>query len=201
MKTLWLHISRIASSSLFVLAFSTAPALAEPADWEIDAEHFSIAFEAGHIGFQQQLGFFLEASGSFSYDTETQQLGAGRVEINAESIFSNNEDRDDHLRGRDFLNARRHPLIVFEASEYIPVDASTGTLKGNLTIIGETHPVELNVFLNKQARYPFGHRKETLGISANAVINRSQWGMDYGVGNNMVGDEVKLRFEFEAIQQ
>ena len=194
-------VQSIARSCLCLLAITVLPAVAEPAEWEIDPEHFSIAFEAGHIGFQQQLGFFLEASGNFSYDPETQQLAAGRVEINADSIFSNSEDRDDHLRGRDFLNARRHPLIVFEATEYAPTSADSGTLTGNLTMVGETHPVELDVVLNKQARYPFGHRKETLGISASATINRSQWGMDYGVGNNLVGDEVKLRFEFEAIQQ
>ncbi len=174
------------------------PAAAEVADWEIDTEHFSIVFEAAHIGFQQQLGFFLEGSGSFSYDPETEELSAGRVEIAADSLFSNHDDRDDHLKSRDFLNVRRHPLIVFEASEYV---ASEGVLRGNLTLLDETHPVALKVSINKQAKYPFGHRKETLGISASASINRSQWGMDYGVGNDLVGDEVKLRFEFEAIRQ
>ena len=123
------------------------PAFAELAEWEIDPEHFSIAFEAKHIGFQQQLGFFLEGSGRFSYDPETQQLSAGRVEINADSLFSNHDHRDDHLKSRDFLNVRRHPLIVFEASEYRAVE---GILKGNLTLLDQTHPVELQVSLNKQ---------------------------------------------------
>ena len=68
-------------------------------------------------------------------------------------------------------------------------------------MLDETHAVDLEVAVNKKAIYPFGHRKETLGISASARILRSQWGMDYGIANNMVGDEVKLRFEFEAIRQ
>ena len=59
----------------------------------------------------------------------------------------------------------------------------------------------LNIKLNKFAKYPFGHRKETIGISASTVIDRSTWGMDYGVSNDMVGDEVILRFEFEAVQE
>ena len=88
--------------------------------------------------------------------------------------------------------------IVFEVSEYFAAD---GVLRGNLTMLDETHQVDLKVVVNKQAVYPFGHRKETLGISASAAILRSQWGMDYGVANNMVGDEVTLRFEFEAIRQ
>lgn len=191
----------MASAALGLLIPGAVPAYAEMADWEIDAEHFSIAFEAGHIGYQQQLGFFLEASGSFRYDTEAQELSAGRVEVVADSIFSNNKDRDNHLKGRDFLNVRRSPLIVFEATEFVPNGNDTGSLRGNLTMIGETHPVELDVSLNKLARYPFGHRKETLGISASTTINRSQWGMDYGVANDMVGDLVRLRFEFEAVRQ
>lgn len=194
-------VGSVADTALGLLALGVVPASAEMADWEIDAEHFSIAFEAGHIGYQQQLGFFLEASGNFRYDTETQELSAGRVEVVADSIFSNNGARDNHLKGRDFLNARRNPLIVFEATEFVAKGNDAGILSGNLTMIGETHPVELEMSLNKLARYPFGHRKETLGISASTTINRSQWGMDYGVANDMVGDLVRLRFEFEAMRQ
>lgn len=175
---------------------------AQPADWEIDPEHFSIAFEAGHVGYQKQLGLFLEGSGSFRYDPDTRELTTGRVEIQAGSIFTNLDARDNHLRGRDFLNARRNPVIVFEATDYAAGnDAAPGTLTGNLTLLGETHLVVLEVTINKQAKYPFGHRRETLGISAHTTLTRSQWGMDYGVADNLVGDEVTLRFEFEALRQ
>lgn len=181
-----------------LLLFTIEFAQAEPADWEIDPEHFSIAFEADHVGFQKQLGLFLEGTGSFRYDSDTQQLSSGRVEIQANSIFTNLNARDNHLRGRDFLNARRNPIILFEATEYAP---GSGTLTGNLTLLGETHPVVLQVTINKQAEYPFGHRRETLGISAHTTISRSLWGMDYGVEGDLVGDEVTLRFEFEALRQ
>lgn len=174
---------------------------AQPVDWEIDSEHFSIAFEAGHIGYQQQLGLFLEGEGSFRYDPEAQELISGRVEIQAASIFTNLKARDKHLRGKDFLNAKKNPVIVFEATDFAPGnDAEPGTLTGNLTLLGETHPVVLEVTINKQAKYPFGHRRETLGISAHTTITRSQWGMNYGVTGNLVGDEVTLRFEFEALR-
>ena len=178
-------------------------ARAEPADWIIDGEHFSISFAAGHIGYQQQMGLFLEGSGSFRYDPEAGQLSSGRVEIQAASIFSNHDARDEHLRGRDFLNAERHPVIVFEATGFEPADQQSmqGTLRGNLTLLGQTHPVALQVTINKRERYPFAHRREVLGISAHTTILRSQWGMDYGVANALVGDEVSLRFELEAIRQ
>ena len=202
MQTPLFSANQVTLALLITPLLTVSLAHAEPADWEIDPEHFSIAFEAEHIGYQQQLGFFLEASGSFRYDPETRDLSAGRVEIQADSIFTNHDDRDDHLRGRDFLNVRRNPVIVFEATEFNPGnDDGRGTLTGNLTLLGETHPVTLNVVVNKQDRYPFGHRRETLGISAQATIYRSRWGMDYGAAGNLVGDEVRLRFEFEALRK
>ena len=175
---------------------------AEPTNWQIDPEHFSVAFEAEHIGYQMQLGFFLEARGQFRFNSDTGELFSGRVEVEADSIFTNNEDRDDHLRGRDFLNSRRHPVVVFETNEFLSnEDWSEGKLHGDLTLLGVTLPIVLDISVNKQDKYPFGHRKETIGISATTIIKRSQWGMGYGLSNDMVGDSVKLRFEFEAIQQ
>ena len=74
------------------------------------------------------------------------------------------------LRGRDFLKSRRHPTILFEAGEFLPnQQRSGGELRGNLTLLGMTHPIILDVKVNKFAKYPFGHRKETIGISANTV--------------------------------
>jgi len=192
---------RITLTLLITLVLAAGVVRGEPADWEIDPDHFSIAFAADHVGYQQQLGLFLEASGSFRYDSETQDLSAGRVEVQADSVFTNHRARDNHLSGRDFLNARRNPVIVFVATSFVSRNDTTGILTGNLTLLDATHPVELEVTINKLATYPFGHRKETLGISAHTTINRSRWGMDYGVADNLVGDEVTLRFEFEAIKQ
>ena len=105
-----------------------AGACAEAADWQIDPDHFSIAFEAEHIGYQQQLGFFLEGSGQFRFDPETDVLSGGRVEIISDSLFSNHDARDNHLKGRDFLNARRHARIVFEVSEYLLLTESCAAI-------------------------------------------------------------------------
>lgn len=71
-------------------------------------------------------------------------------------------------------------------------------LIGDLTLRGQTHPIELDVTLNRIADYPFGHERETVGISARGTIDRSTWGMTYGVPA-MVGDEVELIIEAEAI--
>ena len=91
---------------------------------------------------------------------------------------------------------------MFEATGFLPNEQrSGGDLKGDLTLLGQTHSITLDIKINKMAKYPFGHRKETLGVSATAELDRSQWGMDYGVSNDLVGDTIKLRFEFEAVQK
>jgi len=186
---------------LAALTLAGTSAQAEPVDWEIDPEHFSIAFEIDHMGFQRQIGLFRDASGRFRFDPETEDLVDGRVEVGAASVFTDHDERDGHVRGEDFLDADDHPDIVFEATGFEPAENGSGTLSGELTMLGKTHPVELQARINKRASYPFGHGKETLGISARTTIKRSRWGMDYAVSNSLVGDEVALRFEFEAIRQ
>jgi len=175
--------------------------LAEPANWEVDSEHVSVAFDVDHIGYQRQIGMFAEAGGSFRYDPETSELFEGRFTVQAESVFTAHERRDEHIRNDDFLDAAAHPEIVFVARQFTPAEDNAGSLTGDLTLLGTTREVVLEVRINKRGRYPFGHGKETLGISASTTIQRSDWGMDYAVSNGLVGDDVALRFEFEAIRQ
>jgi polyisoprenoid-binding protein YceI len=191
-------------STLLALLVST-PLAASPATYRIDPEHFSIAFLIEHIGYERLIGQFTQASGEFVYDEQAKQLNSGSVEVRAASVTTHHDPRDGHVRSGDFLNSEKHPLIRFVAKSYRPDGHSGGepggTLRGDLTMLGQTHPVELKVRLNKAAQYPFGHRKHTLGVSASAKIQRSRWGMTYGVANGMVGDEVELLFEFEALRQ
>lgn len=182
------------------LGFSSA-SFAEPAEFRIDEEHFSIGFLVGHVGYADTLGQFLEAEGSFVYDESANELNEGEVIIQADSVFTNHEERDEHLRNDDFLDTDQHETIRFEATQWRPESDGKGTLTGDLTLLGETHPVELDVTLNKSGEYPFGHGKHTLGISARTTIDRSEWGMAYAVENGLVDDEVELIFEFEAIRQ
>jgi len=179
----------------------TAQAAAEPATFEIDEDHFSIGFLVEHIGYADTLGQFLEASGSFVYDEQANELQGGEVVVQAESVFTNHEERDEHLRNEDFLDAARFGTIRFVAGQWQPRNDRHGTLSGELTLLGETRPVSLDVTINKAAEYPFGHGGYTLGMSARTTIERSEWGMSYGVERDLVGDEVELIFEFEAIRQ
>lgn len=178
-------------------------AAAEPATYEVDEEHLAVGFMIKHLGYADTLGQFLEAEGSFVYDEAANELESGEFVVQADSVFTGHERRDKHVRGDDFLAAGDHQTIRFEATHWQPADDDPrrGRLDGELTLLGKTRPVSLEVTINKAAEYPFGHRKYTLGISARTTIKRSEWGMDYGVDENLVGDEVKLIFEFEAIRQ
>ncbi len=184
-----------------LLALAVNAAWAEPREFKIDTEHFSIAFAVDHVGYADQLGLFLEAEGHFIYDEDANELHEGEVIVTADSVFTNHELRDDHLRNEDFLHADRYDTIRFKADRWEPENDRSGTLHGELTMLGETRPVELDVTINKTADYPFGHRAYTLGLSATTAIKRSEWGMTYAIDDGLVGDEVRLTFELEALAQ
>lgn len=188
-------------SALLMALTAFNPARADLKTYKLDEEHFAFTFEVDHLGYAPVIGLFLKASGEFEFDEDTLEVPSGRIVVQADSVFSNHKRRDDHLRNRDFLNVRRHSEIVFEVTDFEATSDTTGKLTGDLTLLGETRPVTLDVTLNKADIYPFGHEKYTLGLSASTTILRSEWGMTYGLDPLMVGDEVILRFEFEAIQQ
>jgi polyisoprenoid-binding protein YceI len=175
-------------------------ARAEFARYAIDPEHFSILFSADHIGYQQQLGMFLDGSGSFRFDETTNELADLVVEIDAKSVFTNHQARDNHLRSGDFLDAEAHPMIRFVMTEALPLSDTHGTISGDLTVRGVTQPVTLDVRLNKIGPYPWGSN-HVVGVSAETVIRRSDFGSTYALEGGMVGDEIPLTFEIEAIRQ
>jgi polyisoprenoid-binding protein YceI len=188
---------------LLLASLCAVPASAEPREFVIDPDHFGISFRVRHIGYADTLGMFLRASGRFVYDEATRTLHSARVVVDTASVFSNHDKRDEHLRNADFLDVKSHPEAVFEATGYEASGEGKGRLRGTLTLLGQSRPVELAVTLNKSAVYPFppGLARHTLGISASTTLRRSDWGMDYAVANGLVGDEVHMSFEFEANRQ
>jgi polyisoprenoid-binding protein YceI len=186
--------------ALIPLLCAATIAEAEPARYELDPTHTTIAFLIGHVGYSQVLGRFGEMSGSFVYDMETQELSDVRVTVATPSIDTWNEARDNHVRSGDFLDVEAHPEIVFTADGGTPTDETSGTVEGELTMLGQTLPLTLDVTLNKAEVYPFGHQRFTLGLTLEGSLMRSDWGMEYGVANGLVGDEVTLILETEALR-
>ena len=177
-----------------------ASAQAAPERYQIDPSHFSIVFSADHIGYGPAFGMFLKGGGSFIFDEETQELSDLVVTIDADSVFSNDDRRDGHLRSDEFLAAEANPEIRFEMTEASAETDTTGTISGDLTLRGETKPVTLDVTLNKIDAYPFGENY-VIGVTATTTLKRSEWGMNYAVENGLVGDEVDITLGVEAIRQ
>lgn len=186
--------------STLLLAALPGLALAEPARYELDPEHTTVAFLVDHVGYAATLGLFTQVAGGFTYDTETQALGDVRVTVGTASVETMNDARDAHVNAGDFLDTGAHPEMVFTATGGTPTDATTGQVAGELDLLGRTGPLVLDVTLNKAEAYPFGHGRFTLGLTVRGSLNRSDWGMDYGVGNGLVGDEVTLIIETEAMR-
>ncbi|MBL3556664.1 MULTISPECIES: YceI family protein [Marinobacter] len=190
------------SKSVFAISMVlTAPALmAAPETYVIDDEHFSMAFEVMHIGYAPVMGMFREVEGQFEYDEEEKQLTSGKLTFRSKSVFTNHDKRDDHLRKDDFLDSKKFPDITFEVTGFESTGDNAGVVTGDLTLLGQTQPVDVKVTLNKSAEYPIGHKDYTLGLTAETTINRSDWGMTYGIEDDLVGDEVRLRFGLEAVR-
>lgn len=182
------------------VALAASPLRAAPERYALDPEHLAVAFLVEHMGFAKTLGRFTETEGSFVWDPETRTLSELRVVVATDSVASDHKARDRHVRGKDFLHVREHPEMVFEAPGPIVVDGDAAVIEGTLTLLGESRPLALETTLNKTGTYPFGHKKRTLGVSARGMVKRSDYGMSYGVANGLVGDEVELIIELEAIR-
>lgn len=182
------------------LSLAASPATAGPERYELDPDHTSIGFMSMHIGYAKIIGMFLKSKGSFTFDEEALTLSEVEVVIDTDSVFTNHDKRDQHLRSPDFLNSAEFPEMTFVGTSSEKLTDNTGVVHGELTLLGQTHPLSLEVTYNKAGAYPFGDNY-SVGISARGTIVRSQHGMTYAVDNGWVGDDVELLLEFEAIRQ
>lgn len=177
------------------------PAAAEPQRYRLDPAHTSVGFMVMHVGFARTLGIFKEAQGSFVFDEAVPAVTDIEATITAASVFTNHDKRDEHLRNDDFLAVARYPTITFKGREAVKTGPRTGRISGDLTLRGVTRPVTLEVVWNRSGVYPFGDRHHAVGISARTTIKRSDFGMTYALAGDMVGDDVEIILEFEAIRQ
>lgn len=187
-------------AALVAAAGAAAPAQAEPRRFVLDPEHLVIDFSVMHIGYARVRGQFLAAQGSFVFDEATRALSDLVVTVDPGSVFTNHQERDGHIRGRDFLAADSHPEIRFVMTRAVAQTETTGQIEGDLTIRGVTRPATLEVTLNKIGPYPFGSNY-VVGVSARGTIQRSAFGMTYALDNGWVGDDIEITIEAEAIRQ
>lgn len=171
--------------------------------WQIDQAHSEIQFSARHMMISKVRGSFESFEGSVDFDPENLTSGSVEIEIDAASINTRNEDRDNHLRSPDFLNAADYPKLIFKSTQVEQIDANSGKLHGDLTIRGVTKPVVLKVEYAGVAQSPWG--TTSAGFSASASIDRKEWGLTWNqaleTGGVLVGDKVNIEIELELVKQ
>ena len=187
------------AATLLSAALLSAPAAAEPQSFELDPEHTAITFSTHHLGLADVVGQFLTVSGSFTYDEVAGTVSDMSVTIQADSVFTNHDARDGHLRSDEFLDTENHPEITFVSTGSDKTGDTTGILRGDLTILGVTQPVELEVTRLGDGTYPFGDKHYAIGYRATTTVKRSKYGMMYGVEGGWVGDDIDVWIEGEAI--
>lgn len=174
------------------------PGFTEPATYVLDPQHVAVGFRVHHLGFANVIGFFREVEGSYVFDEATGVLSDVDVRVSTDSVFSNDDDRDEHLRSRDFLSSNRYSQMRFSAVSVERIDERRFEINGELELLGISKPLRLEATWNKSGPYPIGRDAYAMGVSAAGTLRRSDYGMDYAVDNGWVGDEVEIFVEFEA---
>ncbi len=169
--------------------------------WSVDPSHAVVEFSVKHMAISTVKGQFK----SFTASGETNDAGVPtslRMEIDAGSITTNNEQRDAHLHSPDFFDVATHPKLVF-VSTSITGPADDLKIVGDLTIRGVTKPVTLKGELSQTVTDPWGNKRTS--IVASGKISREQWGLTWNqaleFGGLMVSDDVKLHIEAEAVAE
>jgi len=179
-----------------LLIGASAPAFAADT-YEIDPVHSAFLFKVSHLGVSYSYGRFNESSGTFTLDADDPANNRIEIEVNTDSIDTNNEKRDNHLRSPDFFNTAEYPTMTFTSTSFKKVDDNHFEVAGDLTIHGVTNSVTVTAELVGIAADPKGDTRA--GLETIFTIDRTDYGMDQMVGP--VGAEVELTISLEGIRQ
>jgi polyisoprenoid-binding protein YceI len=172
-------------------------------NWQIDSAHSDITFSVRHMMISKVRGRFTDFSGTVNFDEDIPTNTSVHVEINAASIDTQEEDRDNHLRSADFLDVENYPKLIFVGKEVKQTSDNEGKLIGDLTIRGVTKEVVLDVEYAGQAKSPWG--TYSAGFYGSTEINRKDFGLTWNqtleTGGILVGDKIKIEIDLEIVKQ
>jgi polyisoprenoid-binding protein YceI len=187
-------IARILPALLFI---PLAVAHARGADdYAIDTMHAGVAFKISHLGLSWVQGRFDRFAGGFTLDPDDPNRCSFAMTINADSVDTNNQKRDDHLRSPDFFNVKQFPTIAFKSTSVKAIPDGY-QVAGDLTLHGVTRPITLAVMGGRKAEFPKGVQRT--GFSTEVTLKRSEFGMDKL--SPAVGDEVYIAISFEGTKK
>jgi polyisoprenoid-binding protein YceI len=171
--------------------------------WAIDPTHSELLFKVKHLMITNVKGEFRNFNVSLeSVGTDFSKAKVSAT-VEADSIFTNNTDRDNHLKSADFFDVENHKELTFEGTSFTKLDEDNYQLKGNLTIKGVAKEITLDVEFGGIAKDPWGNEKA--GFSLSGKINRKDWGLNWNAaleaGGVMVSDEVRINGEVQFVKQ
>lgn len=179
---------------------TTATAIAA-GTWDIDHAHSSVGFAVKHMGIATVRGEFNEFSGALVV-AEDGTMSANAT-VQAASVDTKEQQRDDHLRSEDFFNAAAHPVFTLESTRVEMPDEDSMTVTGRLTINGVTNDITLKGDVLGQDVDPWGN--ERVGIELRGKLSRADYKMRFnqalGSGNLLVADTVKIEIDLSLVKQ
>ena len=185
-----------------VLTFSTLAITSDgmAADtYDFDKAHTDVVFTVNHLGFSKTVGRFNDVDGVIVFDEAAPEKSSVEVSIKTSSIDTNHAARDEDLRGENFFNVAKHPEMTFKSTKVEPTGENAAKITGNLTMLGVTKPLVLEVTFNKVAESPFKPGTIIAGFSGRTSLMRSEFGMSAAVP--AIGDEIDIMLEVEAFRR
>jgi polyisoprenoid-binding protein YceI len=192
----------LAASAAVAQAPASTTAAPRAQQWQVDVAHSQVSFAVKHMMFATVRGRFTAFQATVETDPRTLAPRRITATIDANSITTGVEKRDGHLRSPDFLDVATYPEIRFESTRITAAGAGRYSVEGNLTIRGSTKPITLTLETpGATYRDPWGATR-TGGV-ATGVISRKEWGLTWNqaleTGGVLVGDEITLTLEVEAL--
>ncbi|MCO5109536.1 MAG: YceI family protein [Burkholderiaceae bacterium] len=179
-------------------ALVTGLAQAESASYAIDPTHTFVTFEINHFGASVNRGRFDKKEGTVQFD-RAGKTGKVEISFDATSINSGTPAFDKHLQSADLFNAAQHPKITFVSDKFSFNGDKVSEVSGQLTLLGKTAPVTLKANQFNCYQSPM-LKREVCGGDFEATIDRTQWGMNYGVDWGFAKN-VRLVVQVEAVKQ
>src|SRR5579864_309476 len=182
----------------FITFFAlTLAATAQAGTWQIDPPHASAQFSVRHLGVSTVRGAFTKVSGSAKYDPADPSKTMLDATIDATSVDTRVEMRDNDLRSPNFLEVQKYPTITFHSKSAKAAGAGKLQITGDLNIHGVTKEVVLDVDgPSAPIKDPWGNQR--IGASASTRINRRDFNVNGAPG--VVGDEITITIDTELIQ-
>jgi len=167
-----------------------------PGDWGI-APTFSVKWNTTG----DAAGIFKGLSGTIHFDETNLATASFNVSIKVATLNTGNGLMNTHAKSAEYLDATKYPEITFSSTSIEKVDDETVKITGDLTLHGETHPVELEAEIGGVETGPEGETRT--GLEVTGTLSRKEWGMTFngtlGSGNVVVSDKVKLTLDIAAV--